>query len=249
MKKVKYKVSAKKDWDDRTSNLKIQADFKPFFDNELKTILPKSSSKSCIELGALPGGFLTYFYKDYGYSITGLDFADNTDAFFDTMKKNHIDKYKFIKADIIDYKTEKKYDIVASFGFIEHFDDIDLILSKHEQLMQPGGYLVITVPNFRNLQYIYHFIFDRKNLAIHNTATMKISSMKKRFSRLGLEELEAKVIGQTEFWFEDAWRSKSLNRLRSSLTLRLNKILKNAKPSAIYSPLVLYVYRKPPERQ
>lgn len=54
------------------------------------------------------------------------------------MKKNHIDKYKFIKADIIDYKPDKKYRSVASFGFIEHFDDTDLILSKHDQLMQPG---------------------------------------------------------------------------------------------------------------
>jgi len=245
MTRVKYEKSAKEEWDDRTSTLNIQEDFKPFFDNDLKTILPKSSSKSCIELGALPGGFLTYFYKEFGYSITGLDFAENTDAFFDTMKKNHIDKYNFIKADIISYKPEKKYDIVTSFGFIEHFDDIDLILSKHEQLMQPGGYLVLTVPNFRNIQYIYHLIFDRKNLAIHNTATMKISSMKKRFSRLGLEELEAKVLGQTEFWFEDTWKSKPLNSFRGRLTVTLNKIFKNAKPSAAYSPLILYIYKKP----
>lgn len=247
MSKVRYDTTAKDEWDSRTGNLVASQDFVPFFHDELKNILPKSDLLSCIELGALPGGFLTYFHKKFGYKVTGLDFADNTEVFDETMKSNGIKKYDFIKADILKYKPKTDYDVVSSFGFIEHFDDIDQILSQHIDLMKPGAYLVLTVPNFRNIQYVYHRIFDAKNLSIHNTETMKIKDMDKRLTHLGLEKIKAKYVGTTEFWFEDEWRSRLAKEFRTKITNNMTRLFRRYKPSAAYSPLILYVYRKPSE--
>lgn len=244
MSKVKYSSSAKEEWDSRTANLTIAKKFVPFFHDELVEILPISNKLSCIELGALPGGFLTYFHNKFGYKITGLDFADNTEIFDITMKENRIKKYNYIKADILVYDPKPQYDVVTSFGFIEHFENIDQILSKHIKFLKPEGFLVITVPNFRNIQYLYHRIFDAKNLAIHNTKTMNILEMEERFERLGLEKIKVKYVGKAEFWFEDEWRPKIARDFRSYITNLMNRFFSRANSSSAYSPLILYIYKK-----
>ncbi len=245
MSQVKYEESPKKEWDKRTINLEAHKFNIPIFHKDIKKYLPVSKKMSCIELGALPGGFLAYFNATFGYSITGLDFAKNIEIFDETMKKNNIKEYRFIKKNILEYSSKTTYDVVTSFGFIEHFEDVEDILCRHERLMSDDGYLVITVPNFRNIQYIYHFLFDRKNLAIHNIATMKTSSMEKLFNSIGLERLEVKYIGKAEFWYEDKWSSSLFILIRNKTTHILNKLFMSAKPSFLYSPLIIYIYKKP----
>ncbi len=44
---------------------------------------------------------------------------------------------------------ERQFDVVVSFGFIEHFDDPEPAIRRHVELCKPGGVVFITVPNYR----------------------------------------------------------------------------------------------------
>jgi len=46
------------------------------------------------------------------------------------------------------FNNPHKFDIVASFGFIEHFTNWVEILESHISLLNNNGYLIVEVPNF-----------------------------------------------------------------------------------------------------
>lgn len=245
MGKVKYKTSAQEEWDDRTHTIKAHKYKDPFFHDLLKDIIPNGRDKSCIELGAMPGNYLAYFYKKYGYSITGLDFSKHTEIFLQTMKVNGIKDYKFLTADILSYNTSDKYDLVCSFGLIEHFDDVSNILEKHIDLVSDGGLLLITVPNFRYFQWLYHKIFDGDNLSIHNTDAMKPEKINSCLQRHGMQKIVNQPFGMSEFWYEDVITNAYFRNLRYSVTARLNTSLRKIRNNRLTAPYLIYLYKKP----
>lgn len=243
---VRYKTTALDEWNERTTLAVARKYSKPEFDSVLKNILPISDEMSCLEIGAIPGGFLAYFNKEFKYKITGIDFAKNKKVFIDTMKVNNIKSYKFISKDITKMNTKNKYDVVSSFGFIEHFDDFESIIEKHIDLIAPKGYLVLSLPNFRNLQYLYRIIFDRENLKIHNLDSMKINKLNSIISSKGMKKLFSGYIGGIELWYDTPIKNKFIHKLRYNITVKTNNKFKNKLPnSPLYSPVILLVYKKP----
>lgn len=241
---VRYEKSAKQEWNERTSLALAKVYNKPEFDSILKKILPKSEKFTCLEIGAIPGGFLAYFNKEFNYNITGIDFAKNKKVFDETMRINKINKYKFISKDINNYKNKIGFDVVTSFGFIEHFDDYEKIINKHIELIKDDGYLIISLPNFRNLQFLYRVVFDRKNLKIHNLDSMKINKLRKIIKKRNMQELYSGYLGGIEFWHETPLKSSIMNKARDKITNELNKHKNNVKNSFLYSPMILLVYKK-----
>jgi 2-polyprenyl-3-methyl-5-hydroxy-6-metoxy-1,4-benzoquinol methylase len=241
---VHYKTSAKEEWNERTSLAVAKKYSKPEFDSILKKYLPISSKKTCLEIGAIPGGFLAYFKKEFHYKITGIDFAENKKVFDETMKINRIKDYKFISADIKNIKTNKKYDVVSSFGFIEHFDDFEEIISKHIELLAEDGYLVISLPNFRNLQYVYRVLFDRQNLKIHNLDSMKINKLNSIIASKGLTKIFSGHLGGIELWYDSPIKNDKIFKIRHKLVVSINKLKHKVPNSFLYSPMMLLVYKK-----
>ena len=41
------------------------------------------------------------------------------------------------------YKDMQLFDIVYSLGFVEHFDELNIVVKKHTELLKPGGILVL----------------------------------------------------------------------------------------------------------
>ena len=61
---------------------------------------------------------------------------------------------RIIHADIFDYRPEEGqalWDVVASFGFIEHFQDLQAVVARHLDFLNPGGYLLLVAPNHRGI--------------------------------------------------------------------------------------------------
>jgi len=52
-------------------------------------------------------------------------------------------------ADFREWTTgEGRYDVVTSFGLIEHFEDFQSVIRHHFKFCKPGGTVVITIPNY-----------------------------------------------------------------------------------------------------
>ena len=53
--------------------------------------------------------------------------------------------------DFRDVELSRQFDMVMSFGLIEHFDYPVLIVKDYARLCAPGGRVALTVPNFATL--------------------------------------------------------------------------------------------------
>ena len=154
------------------ANLKYDPDqilFRDLFEKYLKR------GGSCFEIGCYPGNFLIYFAKVLGYNVSGLDMTphllEKTPAY---LQKNGVTINELIHQDFMEYKPSKVYDLVCSFGFVEHFLNYEEIITKHIQMVKTGGTLIITCPSLNGLQYYLHLLIDRKCLPSHVISAMSL---------------------------------------------------------------------------
>jgi SAM-dependent methyltransferase len=104
-------------------------------------------------------------------SVPGIEYSekgatlsqDNLDALSVNGRIHHADFFT------IDPAT---YDLVVSFGFIEHFDDLESVFARHLDFVGPGGRLVVGVPNFAGLNRMLQRWADPAYLELHNLRAM-----------------------------------------------------------------------------
>lgn len=150
-------------------------EFRPIFEEYLK---PKKGE--VLEIGCVPGNFLVYLNKRFGYSPVGIDFDEKTKEILSrTFLNAGIKKFEIFQKDFNKWKTDRKFDLVCSFGFIEHFDNAGEIVRKHIDLMKRKGTLVIEIPNFSGIPGFFHKLIDKPNLEKHNTSIMNLDFFRK----------------------------------------------------------------------
>ena len=109
----------------------------------------KGNGLSCLEIGCFPGRYLTVM-GDLGYTLSGVDLTPRVkDEFPEWLKSEGYSVGTFVQEDFFKFQPKQKFDLVCSFGFIEHFTNWESVLLKHIELINETGYLVIETPNFR----------------------------------------------------------------------------------------------------
>jgi len=178
----------------------------------------------CIELGGFPGFFSIYFNKYCGLQPTLIDFYFDEKIFREIMDFNGLraSDVRCIQHDVFAHQPTELYDLVASFGLIEHFKDLKEILMAHTKYMKPGATLLIALPNFKGINGLLQKYFDPDNLSIHNLNMMNLRLLKKGLEELGLLQIEVSYYPSTQVWIENlAERGIALNvivRVVSQLT-------------------------------
>ena len=128
-----------------------------------------------LEIGAAPGKYLSYFYEN-GFDISGLEYSEvGIEALKLNFAKLDIDKYQLIEGDLFKIKATEKFDVVMSFGFVEHFDDVDEVIRKHLAWLKPGGTLILGVPVFNNLHGWLQRLLDKRIIDLHNIDIMNLN--------------------------------------------------------------------------
>lgn len=114
---------------------------------------PAGPGMRFFEVGAAPGFYGAVFWKHLGYRPGGVEY---TDKGFDSIRRlmAHVGAPDdgYTKGDFLEYRPAADRDVVFSSGFVEHFDDYAGLMRKHANCARPGGYVVISVPN-------YHFLY------------------------------------------------------------------------------------------
>jgi len=205
----------------------------------------KGQPRTCLEAGCYPGRFLAVF-GELGYELHGIDRVDNLDLLPEWLKQSGYRTGRFHKCDFNRFCPELKYDVVCSFGFIEHFTNWESILERHAALVADNGYLVVEAPNFTGgFQYWLHSRFDKKNLARHHTPAMKVEKWADLLEAGGFEIIYAGYFGKFRFWTEPEPR-----RLSERLFLRLLRIMQPAlkvllpRDKRLYSPFCGVIARR-----
>ena len=125
-----------------------------------------------LELGCAPGRVSALVCSRVALSPHGVDFSTDADRYLDVLKAAGFARPTLYRGDLRGFHPDRPFDVVASFGLIEHFEDPGDILDHHDRMLRKGGLCLVVVPNFRKIQYLYHRVFDRRDMAVHNTAAM-----------------------------------------------------------------------------
>lgn len=115
---------------------------------KIKTIkehLPKYEMVSVLDAGCGDGRLCYELSKWINLDVTGVDYSERAIKF----AKAFDNKTEYVVADLMTYKSQKKFDYIILSEVIEHFikKDIDKILKNIHKLLKKNGTLIITVPH------------------------------------------------------------------------------------------------------
>jgi 2-polyprenyl-3-methyl-5-hydroxy-6-metoxy-1,4-benzoquinol methylase len=169
----------------------IQSYAGPVFEHHpvLARFLAKAEGKEAIEIGCVPGNYLVYLAKEFGYRVSGIDYSSNLGYVRENLRHNGIEAESLFSCDLFSFAAPRQYDLVFSVGFVEHFDDYQAVIHKHAELAAPQGLVVIIVPNLTHLHRVLCGYFAPEVLKIHRFPLMYQQILRKSLEKEGLEIL------------------------------------------------------------
>ncbi|HEY9855758.1 MAG TPA: class I SAM-dependent methyltransferase [Stenomitos sp.] len=179
-------------WDDYWRNCQVPAgiDRTFSFDRCLATQLAKSLANTrgtVLEIGCAPGKWLAFFAKELGLTPSGIEYSSvGIEVTKQNLRLQGIAFESFWQGDFFDLPPQP-FDVVSSFGFIEHFSDPLAVVERHVAWVKPGGLLVLGVPNFRGIYYPLQKALDVSVLEKHNLAVMEPTFFQDCAQRFGLK--------------------------------------------------------------
>ena len=170
-------------------------------------------NQSCLEIGCYPGKFLAVF-GEKGYELNGVDMFKDTETLLPAWLKSQ--KYKvgdFYQEDFLRFETKNKFDVIGSFGFIEHFNNWPWVVKRQVELAKTGGIILVDVPNLKSpLYYLLYRVLEPSVLLSHEMSALNLKAIKKVFEANNCEIKSAGYTGYFYFRFvtkNDKW-SKNL---------------------------------------
>jgi cyclopropane-fatty-acyl-phospholipid synthase len=95
-----------------------------------------------LEVGPGWGAWFNYA-SQRGVKCTGLTISRASIDYLEAMAKRAGYDWELIFADLLEYKTDRKYDAIVMMGVIEHLPQYEQVLAKFESLLKPGGRLYL----------------------------------------------------------------------------------------------------------
>jgi 2-polyprenyl-3-methyl-5-hydroxy-6-metoxy-1,4-benzoquinol methylase len=176
------------------------------FQRLFNRFLPQRSDWSVIEVGACPGNHLLALARSHGYSPVALDFLPAVQSLPAAFGRHGI-ALEVIEQDFLTLRASRRFNVVMSFGFVEHFTDVEDILRRHWALVADGGFLIVGVPTLTPMQMALRRLILvpgrlESVLAVHNTQAMDVRVLTRWCRQLPNATLvKCGYMSQMETWF------------------------------------------------
>ena len=167
-------------WTKKNPVNQIELSFQMFWKLFIEIIKKnKIKGKKILEVGAGRGTISAYF-SDHKYETTLMDSSTKAIQISKKIFKNNNLNAKFIISDINRLKNIKpEYDIIFSYGLMEHFKDIKKPLINQINLLNKGGlFLAYIVPDYRNKNVQKNYLWINSLITSDNNK-LKSNSIKK----------------------------------------------------------------------
>lgn len=218
----------------------------PWMPEVLKQLAPYEGGRF-LELGCSPGQVSAMIATRLRFRFEGVDFSDSAWLYTKNMETAGVRDAVLHRNDARLFQTETPFDVVGSFGLVEHFEDPLEMLDHHDRLLRPGGLCVVELPRFKGFPRLYKWAFDRPNLRKHNTRMMVVETFEEFARRKNHEVLFLDIVGGPQVWGEDPaaarWRKRLGKAIKGWVTRRLNPRIRPGHPW--FAPWMLYIGRKP----
>lgn len=189
-------------WDQHWQNVKVnQKTNRHPLNDWLDKQVPKINNGRCFEIGCYPGKFLPDLGKK-GYELNGIDLSTDIVEMKNFFQSQGYKVGEFINQDFLKHKTDERFDLVCSFGFIEHFDDWQEVVNKHFEITKDKGLCIIEVPNLSSpIYYLLYKILEPNVLKNHNLKAMSLKNITTYISSCDHKVDCAQYVGDFYFRF------------------------------------------------
>jgi len=245
---MKNEITSKEYWQQTEVLNSQQRDIPPPLARLFQKIILKNEYEGAValEIGCAPGTFLAYICKEFNYLPEGIDYAKGaTEITNNTLRQAGLPQATIHEEDFFTWQPPMQYDLVSSFGFVEHFKDVSIGVDKHVDVLKEGGTLVLEVPNFTNGQYLLHYWLDRENVERCNLKAMHISFLEDVVKQ---HDLKVKYLGYTGGIFDFWWENEHPNLLQKIAKLILKPIAYIGRripiQNRLFSPFIVLIAEK-----
>ncbi len=136
-------------WNSKWKNLYPTAPVTSFAKRAVRFLKGKNK-RTLLELGCGKGTDAIYFSKN-GYNVTAVDFAESA---IENLKRR-TDNVKAEVADILNYSSKKKFDVIFANLSLHYFTDKDTrkIFKNISNLLKDDGYLFVRCKSDKDFLY------------------------------------------------------------------------------------------------
>lgn len=124
-----------------------------------------------LELGAATGVLTRWLMSQYGGNGVLVDRNKSSYDAYCAIKDDTKKNITYIVQDIFELELEEQYDVVCSFGLIEHFKEKTEILRFHNKFLKENGIIIISVPLDSKLSRVFFEVHPELNLGYRELLT------------------------------------------------------------------------------
>ena len=187
----------------------------------------KFQHQTLIEIGCGNSVWLSYFHKQFGFDVSGLDYSELGCAQTKKILERDQVKGSIYLGDLFHPPSELigKFDVVCSFGVVEHFDDTVATLNKIGAFLKPGGILITSIPNLTGVSGFLQKWMNRPVYDIHKV--MSTEQIKNYVKDAGFEIIKAERLIPVSFGvtLEEMDQKKIKNKSFKKIILKAFQVL------------------------
>ncbi len=206
-----------------------------------------------LEIGCARSVWLPYFAKEYNFDVHGIDYSEKgCEQAREILKKERVNG-TVICADM--FRPPKllveNFDVVISFGVVEHFSNTVDVIKAHAKFLKVGGFLIVAnIPNLHGILGIIWPLFNRRFYETHLRLSPEILSQS--FKMSDMELLNCDYFGVFNLNYIDLENKQSifykpfahLRSILSKIVWSINMIYPFLKDTKTFSPLINCVGKK-----
>lgn len=123
-----------------------------------RSMLPREHGLRLLEVGCAASRWLPVYAKDFSYRVTGIDFDPVGCELARRALSEHGAVGEVLCEDFFSLTAslQERFDVVVSYGFVEHFDGRE-VAHALGACLKPGGTLFATVPNLHGVPGLLGF--------------------------------------------------------------------------------------------
>jgi cyclopropane fatty-acyl-phospholipid synthase-like methyltransferase len=175
----------------------VKQRYHQFFVEKLSGLQPRG--KAFLEIGCARSAWLPYFAQEFGFNVYGLDYSE-----LGCQQARQVLSDAGIPGEIVcaDFFSppptlQERFDVVVSFGVVEHFTDTTACLAAFTRFLKPGGLVLTLIPNMVSGVGFFQKVLNRPIFDIH--ILLDVVDLARAHELAGFEVLDCDYFLSTHF--------------------------------------------------